>query len=461
MSTTAPVPYNVDSSATAWTQKYTVDAQTMITLQTKRAATTASALTALKTAISTYQTSLSALTANKTLMAQSGTVSNTAIATATAKPTAAPGTYSFFVESLASTNQIAIDLPASSNTPATGKLEIKINGTLAFDVDLKAADTNNAGGLTPKEIAAAINAEPHNTSMVTASVITIGGAEKLVLTSGTGGEAGAVTLSTSGMEVPGDDALKNALGATPKQLVEGKDAVIWLGAQTTGTQIKQGSNTFTGIAGVSMNLTKAQAPGDAAVTLTVGLDSAATNANVQSFVDSYNKLKAVLDDLTNPGDPQKGVPAGPFADDSGMRALRDQMIRTLRENSVGAMSTYGISATREGKLALDTTRLTKMLAINPGGLDTAIGNTSPSAPSGVTSKLDKYLKVWTNGATGQLVQRQAANAKQQAALVRKQADFEKDYVNVFNRYKLQFGKLNQLQDQMARNNDMFDALFNK
>ncbi|MEC5160631.1 flagellar hook-associated protein 2 [Janthinobacterium sp. CG_23.3] len=458
MTTTAPVPYNVDASAKAWTDKYTVDQQALITFQTRRAATTASALTSLKTAITAYQTSLTALTANKTLMAQAGTLSNPAIGSATAAPTAAPGTYSFFVESLATKHQVSYGGLSDDATP-TGNLALSLADGSNFTVNMAAADKNNNGTLTAKEIAAAINAEPTNLSKVTASIITIGGVAQLVLTSNVSGSAGKITLDASALS---NGALKTALTtpANVTQLVAEQDAVVYLGG-ASGTRIQQSSNTFTNIADVAVTFTKAQAPGDPAVTLTVGLDGAATNANVQSFVDAYNKLKGVLDDMTDPGDPQKGVAAGPFAEDSGMRVLRDQMTRTLRENSIGAMSTYGITATREGKLSLDTARLGKMLAVNPAGLDAAIGSTSASAPSGVTSKLDKFLKLWNNGATGQLVQRQAATAKQQMALERRQADFEKSYVAMFNSYKLQFGKLNQLQDQMARNNDMFDALFSK
>ncbi len=458
MATTAPVPYNVDSSATAWTEKYTVDAQTLITLQTKRAATTASALTTLKTAISSYQTSLASLTSGKTLMAQAGTFSDTSIASASVKSTAAAGNYSFFVEQLATKHQVSYAGPLDGAT-GTGNLVISLaDGSPAITVDLgAAADKDGDNSLTAKEIAAAINAEPTNLSKVTASVITIGGVAQLVLTSNVSGADGEITLDASALS---NVALKNALTAPPAELTAAQNAIIYFGGPAaTGTKIEQSSNTFTNIADVSFTITKAQAPLATPVTLSVGLDSAATTANAQAFVDAYNKLKTLLDDLTTPGDPQKGVPAGPFSDDSGMRALRDQITRTLRENSVGAMATYGITATREGKLALDGARLTKMLAINPTGLDAVLGNTSLTAPSGVAAKLDKYLKVWSNSLDGQLKQRLDANEKQQAALAVRQAKFEQDYVAMFNRYKIQFTQLNQLQVQMASNTDLFDGLF--
>ena len=452
MTTTAPVPYNVDVSAKAWTDRYTVDQQTLLTNQTRLAASVTKGLGTLKTAISAYQSSLNALTTRKSMLAQAATFSNTAVGSATASATAATGTYSFFVERLASTNQISLG-GLAGNVGASGTLTISQTGGLnGFTVDLSSADTDGAAGLSPKEIAAAINAAPHDSTMATASVITIGGNEQLVITSGKGGSAGALTLTAS-------DPANAALQAPPQQLVAAQDAIIWLGAQTTGTKIEQGSNTFTGISGVSMSFTKAQAPGEAAFTMSVGLDTTATAANAQAFIDSYNKLKSTLDDLSTPGDPQKGIAAGPLAEDSGVRSLRDQMIRTLRENSVGALATYGISATRGGLLALDSTRLTNALKVNPGGLDTALGSNSIIAPSGVVGKLDKYLDTWSNTGTGQLAQRQASADKAQATLTKRQTAFEATYVATYNRYKAQFTKLNQLQAQMASNTDLFDSLF--
>ncbi|MDC8756496.1 flagellar filament capping protein FliD [Janthinobacterium fluminis] len=455
---TAPVPYDVNASAKAWTDKYTVDRQAALTAQTQIANSRVKSLAQLKTAITSYQDALTAMSKQKTMLAQSATFSNTALGSATASPTAATGTYSFFVESLASTNQISLGGLSGMATPASGSLTLTLGNGSNFSVDLAAADKDNAGGLTPKEIAAAINAEPHNASMITASVITIGGAEKLVLTSGTGGVGGAISLTTSGL-APADAALESALEAVPTQLVPAKDAVIWLGAQGTGAKIEQGSNTFTGIDGVSMTLTKAQAPGDAPFTLSVGVDTAGTTAKVQSFVDAFNKLKGLLDSLTDPGSVEKGTLPGPFAEDSGMHVLRDQMVRTLRENNVGALATFGLTGNRQGLLTLDATKLAATLKVNPSGLDAAIGSNAVGAPSGVIGKLSTFLGQWTKVGTGQLTQRNDSLSKLQASLNKKQLAFEKDYMTMYNKYKMDFTKLNDLKFQMASNTDMFDALF--
>lgn len=462
--TSASTAIDPTSAAKAWTDKYTADQQTRLTAQANQAKATANGLSTLKTAISAYQSSLTTLSAKSSLLAQGATFSDSTVGSATASASAVAGSYSFFVEQLASANQISISGLGGASTPLGGTLNIDLQNGSAFTVDLHAADKDGSGGLTAKEIAAAINAEPHNSSMVTASIITIAGEERLVLSSGSSGEGGKISVSSSGLDPVADATLVAAFSAAPAQLVAAQDAVVWLGAKPAdpldiSNRIKQGSNTFTGVAGVSVNFTKAQASGAAPVTLTVALDNAATTANAQSFVDAYNKLKAVLDDLGDPGDPQKGVAASVFAQDSGLRALRDQMVRTLRDSGAGSLAVYGIKATRAGLLELDSARLGKALAANPTGLDTLLGSTKAGAASGIAATLDKYLSVWSNGATGQLVQRQASVTKLQSSLETRQAKFETDYVTMYNRYKAQFTQLQQLQTQMAQNTDMFDALF--
>ncbi|MET3131976.1 flagellar hook-associated protein 2 [Oxalobacteraceae bacterium GrIS 1.11] len=456
-STSASTAIDPVSAAKAYTDKYTVDQQALITAQTKAAQDTATGLSTLQTAISTYQASLSTLTGAKTLLTQGVTFSAPGIASATAGPSAVAGSYAFFVESVATNNQVSYG--GLSDTPAAGSGSLTLSvGGASFSVDLSAADKDNNGTLTPKEIAAAINAEPHNNSMVTASIITIGGVAQLVLSSNTSGVAGALTLDASAVSnAPLQAALTNP--ANIKQTVAAQDAVVWLGAQGTGTRIQQGSNTFSNVDGVNITFTRAQAVGEQAVTATVGLDSAATTANAQSFVDSYNKLKTVLDTLTDPGDPQNGVAAGIFSQDSGVRVLRDQMVRTLRETSVGALSTFGITAQRNGTLGLDSARLATALAAKPNGLDLAIGSTAAGSPSAIASKLNTYLNTWSNTGDGQIATRQASVTQLQSSLTARQTKFEADYTATYNRYLAQFTQLQNLQQQMAQNSSMFDALF--
>jgi flagellar hook-associated protein 2 len=458
-STSASNTYDPTASAQALTDKYTADLQARITAQTKAATATSGGLVNLKMALTTFSSSLLGLTNGKTLLTQSAVLSNTALGSATTSSTAASGTYSLFVEQVATNHQVSFGNLGDTPAAEAGTLKIKV-GTGDFTVDLSKGNSNGDQLLSVKEIAAAINAEPKNNSRVTASVITIGGVAQLVLTSNVSGTEGKLDFDTSAL---GSGALATAMTPQPKELVAAKNAILWVGArpadgQDNGSRIEQSSNTFSNIDGVKMTFTKAQAIGDAPMTLTVALDSSATTTNAQSFVTAYNKLKSVLDGLTDPGDPSSGKAAGVFSTDSGVRVLRDQLVRTLRETAAGSLATFGITAQRNGTLALDTTKFEAAMKVNPAGLDKAIGNYSSNTPSGIAGKLNKFVDSWTSS-NGMLTQRETSVSKLQKSLGERQTKFEADYTAMYNRYKAQFTQLQSLQARMAQTTDMFDALF--
>ena len=313
-------------------------------------------------------------------------------------------------------------------------------------------------GAAPSISAAAINGNSKNNARVTASVINIGNQAQLVLTSNLTGVANAVSIDTSSVT---DPALQTALQSDIKAIAAPKDAIVWLGAQGTGTKITQASNTFTNVPDVKMTFTKAMSAGESPVTVTVGTDSTGTIANVQAFVDAYNKLKSVMDGLASPGNPEKNIAAGIFAHDSGLNALRSSMGDALRLSVDGvSLVAYGITAQRDGTISLNTAKLTAKLADNPGGLDKLFGNNSLSAPAGVLGGLDKVLGQWSNVTKGQITQRMAATDKLQKNLAKSAERLTNQYNTAYSRFLDQYSRLQVLQEQMTRNSDMFDAMFN-
>lgn len=442
--------YDPASTAAALAEKFISGQQQILTTRTGRASATEKALTELRTALSSFQTALTGLTgSNKTMFAQSALFSDTTVGTASATASAAAGTYSFVIDRLATAGQVSYsNLTADSNV--SGILKVTV-GTTTFDVDLATANTDGAGTpLTPREIAAAINAASGNTALVTASVIaTSADKSELVLTARNTGAGSAVSLNAGGL-------LNSSLtGKTANPLVAAQDARIYIGS-TSGTPITQSTNTFSVIDGVTMTFTKTSA---SPVTLTVGADTGKTSANVQAFVDAYNKLKSAVDELTSPGDPSKGIVAGAFAGDSGVGALRSQLVNLMRPAGTDSLAVYGIIANRQGTLSLDSARLTKALAADPTGLDTLIGNTAGTTPTGLVGKLDTYLKSWTSSSNGQIQSRQNAVAKLQVELTSRQEMLDKQYDAAYQRYLMQFTQLQALQSQMSSNSSMFDALF--
>lgn len=459
MATSIGPTYDPATTAAALAEKYTASRQQILTAQTGQASSTAKALSALNSAIVSYQASLASLTGiNKTMLSQTATFGDTTIGSATASATATAGSYSFFVEQLATAHQVSYSgLPDNTTAAGAGSLAIKA-GPTPFTVNLEAAgvDADGNGTLSVREMAAAINGAAGNAGQVSAAVVTIGATTQLVLTAKNTGIDNSVSVDGANLAA---GPLKTALAAAPAEVVAAKNAVVWLGAQTTGTRIEQAANTFANIDGVKMTFTRAQAPGDTPVTLTVAGDKAGTIANVQAFIDSYNKLKSVVDAMVAAGDPSSGASAGVFSHDSGVKVLQTRLVSMLRQTVGGSLAAYGITASREGLLTLKAERLTSQLALDPAGLDTLIGRAASTGGTGIAGNLDTYLKEWSSKVDGQIEKRQVANGKLQTQLTKRQDLLDNQYDRAYQRYLLQFTQLQSLQSQMSSNTSLFDALF--
>ena len=475
-SITAPV-YDPTSTATALAQKTTAAAQQILTTQTGNASATASALIKLGSAISSFQTSLGSLAGfGKSMLAQSATFSDTTVGTASAKSTAATGSYSLFVDKLATASQVSYT--PQDGGPALGSMTITLAppttpappatpgpstpATASFTIDLSAADTDKTGSLSVREMAAAINTAPGNAGQVSAGVVTVNGVSQLVLTSKNTGAANAIWVNSAAVDASGNplvDAGSNPVPAynlgSRTEVTAAQDALIHYG----GAAITNASNTFNNIDGVSMTFTRAQGASEQPFTLTVGSNANGTVSNVQAFVDAYNKLKAAIDAMADPGDPANGKSAGAFAHDAGVKALQSRLVSLVRPTGAMSLASYGIIAARDGTLTLDSARLNKQLSINPTGLDALIGSATITNPSGVAGSLNTYLNLWSSSTTGQIKQRSDATTKLQGALVQRQSDIDTQYNNAYARYLKQFTDLQSLQSTMNSNVSMFDALF--
>ena len=441
------------STATQLARAYMQPMQTQLDTQSKSAKATSDALSKLQSALQTFDSALYALSGKQGVMQYSANFNVTGIGTATASSTAQAGTYSFFVEQVATSHQVAFQNMPSVPVPSGGPLVVQLGDGSSFTVDLSAADTDGDGSLSPSEVARAINQETNNKSKVNAALMTVGGQTQLVLTSTSTGTAGKITLDTSGLPA---SALKNALD-NGQDLVPARDAIFWLGDQNTGMKIQQSSNTFTGIQGVSVTFTQAMQAGASPITLTVARDNSGIATNVRSLVDAYNTLKKSLDDLTANGTADKDKAA--LATDSGVRALRDRINSLMRQQVGGVqLADFGVAASRSGTLTLDESKLQKGLDVHPGGLETLFGKAAAVNGSGVLGSLDKYLQTWTSSVHGQISQRQDSIRKIQSSISARQTRLDTQYSNTYNRYLQQFTNLAALQDQMSKNSSIFDAL---
>lgn len=439
--------YDPASTAQALAESATAARQSTLTRQNTAASATEKALGTLGSALSAFQSSLTAMTgSNKTMSANSAIFSDTTIANASATSTAAAGTYSFFVEQLASAHKVSIG--GMTDFTNAGSIEFAVGGA-SFSIDL-----TSRNAWTPRDLAVAINTATDNTAL-SASVITTGdGESELVLTSKLTGLTNKIVVTATDT----DAALTAKLAAPPNTLADPLDAIVRVGS-ASGTPITQQTNTLNVIDGVTMTLTKAQAPGSTPVSLTVAVDAGKTIANTQTFVDAYNKLKSSIDALVSPGNPSSGGAPGAFAGDSGVSALRDRLISALRGAGATSLANFGIIANRQGTLSVDSTRLQKALTANPTGLDNLIGSTATGNSSGIAGQLDAYLKQWTSSSSGQIDSRKTAVSKLQTELTKRQTVLDKQYDSAYTRYLAQFTRLQSVQSSMSYNTSLFDALF--
>lgn len=446
--------FDPTSTATSLATAYTQPTQTLLDAQTKAAQAASSGLTKLQSALSAFKTAMAALASKtgQTVTQYSATPSDSTVLTATAATGAQPASTPLFVEQLATTHQVAFqDLPAVPAGP--GSMSVQLANGTSFNVDLASADGDGDGTLSQTEIARAINTAASGNA--TAMVVTVGGATQLVLSSGVSGEGGKLTIDTSGLSGP----LKTALDdpTKRKELVGAQDAVVWLGAQGSGVRLQQATNTVTAIQGVSITLKKAQAAGESPVTLSVARDDSATSAKLQGFVDAYNTLEKALDDLTVIG--KDGAANGAFASDAGVRALRDRIGNLLRNDYGGSnLRTLGVSVGRDGSASLDSAKLTKALAATPDALDTVLGSTALSSPSGLLGAMDKLADSWTNSSSGQIKQRQTSVQAQQKSISDRQFRLDQQYNQAYTRYLQQFTQLQNLQSQLSGTGGLFDAV---
>ncbi len=444
---------NPTQMATQLATIYTQGTQDIITRDSKSADATNAGYTRLRSALAAFNTAMDALSGKKGLVKNSATVAGSSGATGTASATAQPGTYSFFVEAVASNHQIAFaDLPAVP-VATGGPLVIQQADGSSFNVNLLMADADGNGTISQTEIARAINQASGNAGKVTAQVVNTGNGSQLILSSGASGEDGAITVDASGLPA---GALKDALSATPNELAQARDAVVWLGDQGTGVRIQQASNTVTAIDGVTLSLTRAMSTGDAPATLTVAADEAGTADNVRSFVTAFNTLQGIINDLTKTD--INAASRGVFASDSSVRALRARLNDIVRQDFGGVrLSELGVSTDRQGALTFDAAKLKKTLDVKPDALDKAFGSSSLSAPSGLLGSMNTYLKTWLDSGNGQIKRRQDSVQTLQRDITNRQARLDEQFAMSYERYLLQFTQLQSLMGQLNQTSGMFGS----
>jgi len=305
------------------------------TLQTQ-----SSTLTSIEGDISALATAVSALSnTNGSINSLTATSSDSNLVTATADPTATPGTHTIVVNSLATTASYYTD-PVDPSTPlAAGSFQVAVGSNAPVTVTVDNTDNTLSG------LAAAINKQNVG---VTASVINDANGSRLALVSNTSGSTGNITISN------------NSTGLNFHSAVSGANASLTV----DGVPISSASNTVsTVIPGVTLNLVGA----DSGVTvgLTLSPDANQATSAINQFVSAWNK---VIQDLNGQFDvSSNGTGGGPLEADNTLRSVQDQLLSSITASVAGNngfvnLATIGVNMNQDGTLSVDSGVLSNALS---------------------------------------------------------------------------------------------------
>jgi len=306
----------------------------------------------LGTDLASLTTSIQALTdANGVFSNKEGSSSDTnTISLTSSDPTAAAGSHTVVVESLATTPSEVTGAIANANDTLAGSVTIAVNGN-SQEFDLSSSSSNDK----LSSLASAINSAGIG---VTAEVLTDSSGSRLSLESNTSGAAGQINITGS---LTDSSTGNSSVAFVSGQL--GADAVL----QVDGTTITSSSNTVTNaIPGVTFQLLQAD-PTTAGVQIEVTNDNTDINTAVGNLVSAYNQV--VKDINGQVGNDSSGNPE-PLSGSPVLAQLQTALSGALfggsASGSISNLAELGITvdASGNGTLDLDTDTLDSALNSN-------------------------------------------------------------------------------------------------
>lgn len=335
------------------------------------------ALGLIKSNMASFQSAVQAMGSSNSssLLAFKATSSDTTVFSASASSTAAEGTYSLAVTSLAKSQNLVAAGKASSTTAISDGVATTVTfdfgtisgGTLTAGVYTGATFTSNGSGTknitidstnnTLQGIRDAINAANMG---VTATIVNDGSATpyRLTVTSNSTGASNSLKITTAG----GDGTINTLLGYDPAGTQNLNQSVAAENANFTvnGIAISKTSNIVTdAIQGVTLTLSKLTTT---PATLTVTRDTTAVSDKVSGFVKAYNDLYSALKNSS--AYKSKSALEG----DATLRSLQTQM-RAIASAAVsgGTLTQFfdvGITFNGTGTMLLDSAKLSSAMGTN-------------------------------------------------------------------------------------------------
>lgn len=373
-----------------------------------------SAYGTLKSALSTFQTSVSALASASKFNAQSATSATPSVFTATANGKATIGDYAITVNQLAKSQKIAMDGVANTtDVIGTGKLTIAFG---SFAPEIVSPPTPASFTANPDKASFEVTIDSSNNTLagvrdainaanggVTATIVNDGTANRLVITSKETGEVNGLKITVADDDGNSTDAsglsrlaydplATNGSGKNMSQLQAPLNALI----NIDGIDVVKASNTVSdAIEGVTINLLTTS--NNQAVNLGVASDQAKIKESVTAFVDAYNKVMDTLKNLTKYD--ETGKSSGKLLGDATARSITSQLKSVISKTvdtggTITSLTDIGVGFQRDGKLALDSTKLTNAITNNFDDI-AALFSTSARTSDAQVSYLSSTSKTQT------------------------------------------------------------------
>jgi flagellar hook-associated protein 2 len=367
-----------------------------------------SGLARLKGALSELQTSLATASAPATFQQRNATSNQSSKVDVSASSLASVGNYAVSVQSLASSQSLAIrDTFATVNeTVGTGTLTFTF-GTTGYTTHASDSTQDTYDSFVAK---AGVSSETvtidsssntlsgvrdaiNNADIgVTAAIVKTGSAYRLLVSSDTSGLANGIqiTVSDSGdsNNTDGNGLSRLAFNASAGtanvyQTISAADAAFTV----NGLALSSASNTVANVIdGLTLTLKDVTTT---TATLSVTDNTSGIKTAVNTFVAGYNSLVTTLDDLTGYDFATKT--GGPLQGDFSVLSIASQLRTTLGAAANGFVGSYsrlaelGITTSSTGQLAVDDTKLSAALVANYDDVSAVLTRfAQPSLGSGLT-----------------------------------------------------------------------------
>lgn len=444
--------------------KAMVDAETapkaaQLTRLEKATTTKISALGSLKGALSNFQTTMKDLNKMSLFESRTATSSNTGALSATASKTALPGSYSVAVQQLAGGSKVVTGAVKDFSAADAGTLTVSLgeNDDSAVTVDIaegaslvEIRDALNAS-LKDKGISANIVNNPSRNTSQLVFTSTETGKDKDISVVGSGGGLDALDVNGSTQSVNGSPGYLEQ-SANAKFTIDGLS--LESASNTIDNAIPDVTFTLKNITNVTSDKGDVQSK---PLTVTVGQDNSGVKSQLQKFVDSYNELIKVTNELTGVtkvGDDKAPVVGG-LVGDSTVRTLLSSMRNELTKASgvegVQVLADLGMTTQKDGTLKIDDEKLSGMLDNNFDAVAQFV-----AGDNGLMSRMDKRINgyVQTGGVLEQRIKGLTTTTStiddQREALIRRTGQIEARLFKQFNAMDALVGQLNTTGDSIAQ-----------